>query len=103
MELFYQVFPGSLFEFEIKNLSKIFRDSNRKTVAVLGGSKVSTKLNLINNLAKKFDKILIGGAMANTFLSSRGIDVGNSIKESKLEQDAKQLLNEFKGKNYYSR
>ena len=95
---FLPSFPGSLFEFEIKNLSKIFRDSNRKTVAVLGGSKISTKLNLIDNLAKKFDKILIGGAMANTFLSSQGIDVGNSLKEPKLEQEAKQLLNEFKEK-----
>ena len=41
------------FKYDAKNLSKIFRDSNRTTVAVLGGSKVSTKLNLINNLAKK--------------------------------------------------
>ena len=93
---FLPSFPGSLFEFEIKNLSKIFRDSNRKTIAVLGGSKVSTKLNLINNLAKKFDQILIGGAMANTFLASQGIDVGNSLKEPKLEQEAKQILNNFK-------
>ena len=64
----------------------------------MGGSKLSTKLNLINNLAKKFDRILIGGAMANTFLSSQGIDVGNSLKEPKLEQEAKQLLNEYREK-----
>lgn len=91
-------FPGSLFEIEIKNLSKIFRDSNRKTVAVLGGSKISSKLNIINNLAKKFDKILIGGAMANTFLSAKGIDIGSSMNEIQLENEAKQILQDFSHK-----
>ena len=58
-------------------------------IAIIGGSKVSTKLKLLNNLLKVFDTIIIGGAMANTFLAARGFKVGKSLVEKDLIIDAK--------------
>ena len=95
---FLPSFPGNLFEIEIRNLRRIFRDTNRRTVALLGGAKISTKLKIITNLAKKFDKILIGGGMANTFLSSQGVDIGSSLNEPKSHSDAREIFNQFKEK-----
>jgi phosphoglycerate kinase len=65
---------------------------------IIGGSKVATKLKLLNNLIEIFDTLIIGGAMANTFLLAQGFNIGKSLVETDLVNDAKQILN---NSNYY--
>jgi phosphoglycerate kinase len=65
---------------------------------VLGGAKVSTKIGVLENLMEKVDFLLIGGAMANTFLKSQGIDVGKSLVEDDLIESAARLLKEANGR-----
>ena len=79
-------------------MSKIFRDLNKKSLAILGGSKISTKIGLIENLCDKFDKILIGGAMANTFLAGAGYQIGDSLNEKNMEKEAQNLLKKYSNK-----
>ena len=64
----------------------------RPVVAIVGGAKVSTKLDLLMNLVKKVDTLVIGGGMANTFLAARGTDVGKSLCEHDLADTAKQIM-----------
>ncbi|MCG3012260.1 phosphoglycerate kinase, partial [Pseudomonas aeruginosa] len=59
---------------------------------IVGGSKVSTKLDLLNNLVKKLDRLAIGGGMANTFLAAQGIDVGASLCEHDLGDTAREIM-----------
>jgi phosphoglycerate kinase len=66
-------------------------------VAILGGAKVSDKLKVINNLLNIADKVLICGGMAYTFLKTQGIDVGSSLLETEMLDEAKKILD--KGKN----
>ena len=83
---------GFLLEKEIKYLGDALQNPTRPFVAILGGAKVSDKIGVIENLSKKVDAILIGGAMAYTFLKSQGISVGKSlVEEDKLEL-AKDLM-----------
>ena len=91
-------FPGKLLEEEIMNIGKIFGNLHQNTVAILGGSKISTKLGIIQNLAKKFSKILIGGAMSNTILDSIGYEIGKSFTEHGFNKVAKEMMTEFKDK-----
>ena len=60
-------------------------------MAIVGGSKISTKIKLLNNLVKQFNCIIIGGAMANTFLLSNNIYVGKSLVEKDLVEEAKNI------------
>ena len=79
---FLPSFPGKLFQHELKNLNYIIKNlQTAPSIAVLGGSKISTKIEIIENLSKKFNKLLIGGAMANTFLSAEGYKIGKSLNE----------------------
>ena len=90
---FLPSFPGKLLEDEVKNLKKIISSSaSSNSVAVLGGSKVSTKLHIIEFVLRRFSKVLIGGAMANTFLSAKGIKTGNSVIEKTMIKKAKEIL-----------
>ena len=90
---FLPSFPGKLLEDEVKNLKKIISSSSSSnSVAVLGGSKVSTKLHIIEFVLRRFSKVLIGGAMANTFLSAKGIKTGNSMIEKTMIKKAKEIL-----------
>tara|TARA_Y100000815_G_scaffold183573_1_gene167295 strand:- start:1268 stop:2488 length:1221 start_codon:yes stop_codon:yes gene_type:complete len=84
---------GLLLEEEIRSLEKVLLDPLRPFVAVLGGAKVSEKINVVNNLSLTADKILIGGGMAATFLNSTGIFVGSSPVEENFLEKAKKLLN----------
>ena len=69
---------------EIQNLKTLFLDINNiNCVAVLGGAKISTKIKLIEFYAEKYSKVLVGGAMANTFLLANGHEIGNSLHEKK--------------------
>jgi len=74
---------GLLFEKEINELNKIFKNVSRPLVAIIGGNKISTKIKLINKFLKIADKVLIGGALANTIFAAQGIDVDKSIIEKK--------------------
>jgi len=83
---------GSLVEKEIKYLSDVISNPERPFVAILGGAKVSDKINVINNLLGVCDKILIGGAMAYTFSLAQGGKVGDSLVEPEKVELAKELI-----------
>ena len=84
---------GMLLEEEMNALSKINQDERRPSVAVLGGSKISTKLNLINSLSDKMDFVILGGGIANTCLAAKGVDVGSSLFEEDMLEEALELAN----------
>ena len=83
---------GLLLEEEFKVLTNIMESPKRPFIAVLGGAKVSDKIKLIRNLLKRIDKILIGGAMAFTFLKAMGYEIGNSKIEEDFVNEAKKLM-----------
>jgi phosphoglycerate kinase len=89
---------GLLVEKEIKYLSSVIAHPERPFVAVLGGAKVSDKIKVIDNLLSRCDRILIGGAMAYTFMSAQGIGVGTSKVESDRIELARELLSRSNGK-----
>ena len=68
-------------------------------MALVGGAKISTKLDLLGNLVARVDKLAIGGGMANTFLNAQGIDVGNSLCEKDLADTARKILDTAKQKD----
>ena len=82
---------GYLIEEELYSLNKAFSDPKRPFVAVIGGSKVSTKLGLLDSLASKVDLLLLGGGIANTCLLSQGKSIGNSLAEESMLHEAKRL------------
>ena len=88
---------GFLMEKEIVSLTKCVEAKAHPYVAVLGGAKVSDKINVIEGLLNKADKIIIGGAMAYTFLKAKGVEVGKSLVEDEQIDFAKKCLT--KGKN----
>lgn len=83
---------GRLMEAELKALEKALTAPRRPVIAVVGGAKVSTKLELLGNLISKMDQIIIGGGMANTFLAAQGIDVGKSLCEHDLADTARDIM-----------
>lgn len=83
---------GRLMEEEVGALTRTFANPERPVTAIVGGSKVSTKLDLLGNLIAKVDHLVIGGAMANTFLFAQGINVGASLCESDMAQTARDIL-----------
>lgn len=90
---FLPAVAGFLMEKEISIMGKALEKPERPFVAILGGAKVSDKIKVIENLLTKVDTLLIGGAMANTFLRACGYQVGKSKVESDKVDLAKQLLN----------
>jgi phosphoglycerate kinase len=89
---------GFLVEKEIKYLSEVISNPARPFVAILGGAKVSDKINVIENLLKDCDRVLIGGAMAYTFALAQGGQVGDSLVEPDKVPLAKELLAKSSGK-----
>ncbi|OPX26990.1 MAG: phosphoglycerate kinase [Campylobacteraceae bacterium 4484_166] len=87
---------GFLLLREIEFFYHIIEEPKRPFVSIVGGSKVSGKLEALHNLIKKVDKIIIGGGMAFTFLKAIGYEVGNSLVEDDLIQDAKDIIQEAK-------
>lgn len=83
---------GFLMNKEIIFFHKVIENPTRPFVAVVGGSKVSGKLQALVNLVEKVDKIIIGGGMAFTFLKAKGFEVGNSLVEDDLIKDAKRIM-----------
>lgn len=84
-------FAGRYLELEIRMLDKIFSNLNKPIMAIVGGSKISTKIVLLHNLIKKVDKLVIGGAMANTFLAAKGYEIGKSLIEKENIKTAKEI------------
>ncbi len=82
---------GRGMEAELKALARALESPERPVAAVVGGAKVSTKLELLGNLIGKVDMLIIGGGMANTFLHANGVDVGNSLCESDLADTAREI------------
>jgi len=83
---------GFLMSKEVNFFSKVLEDPVRPFVAVVGGSKVSGKLQALTNLLSKVDKVIIGGGMAFTFLKAQGHEVGNSLVEDDLLDEAKSIM-----------
>ncbi|WP_444455648.1 phosphoglycerate kinase [Rhodobacter capsulatus] len=87
---------GRLMEAELKALEAALGNPARPVTAVVGGAKVSTKLDLLGNLVTKVDHLVIGGGMANTFLVAQGIDVGKSLAEREMAETAREILEKAK-------
>jgi phosphoglycerate kinase len=85
-------YAGRSMEAELKALEAALGNPEHPVAAVVGGAKVSTKLDVLQNLVTKVDHLIIGGGMANTFLAARGIDVGKSLCEHDLAETAIAIL-----------
>lgn len=85
-------FAGRTMQAELEALEKGLGKPQKPLVAIVGGAKVSTKIDLLTNLVKKVDALVIGGGMANTFLAARGTQVGKSLCEHDLAVTAKQIM-----------
>jgi phosphoglycerate kinase len=83
---------GRSMEQELTHLNKALGDPERPVMAVIGGAKVSTKIALLENLVKRVDTLVIGGAMANTFLAAQGIAVGKSLYEADHLDTARKVI-----------
>ncbi len=85
-------FAGRAMEIELDALEKALGNPEHPVAAVVGGAKVSTKLDVLQNLVKQVDHLIIGGGMANTFLAARGVNVGKSLCEHDLADTANAIL-----------
>lgn len=85
-------YAGRAMEAELTALQKALGDPERPVAAVVGGAKVSSKLDVLTNLVAKVDHLIIGGGMANTFLAARGVAVGKSLCEHELRETALGIL-----------
>ncbi len=88
---------GRLMQAEIEALSAALEKPARPAAALVGGAKISTKLDVLGNLTAKVDQVIIGGAMANTFLAAQGKDVGKSLCEHDMLDSARAILEKAKG------
>lgn len=89
---FLPSYAGKLLEKEISSLEDVFIHSESPFVSVIGGSKISTKIDILSTLAQKSDQLIIGGAMANTMLVAQGVDVKNSLYEKDAINLAKEIF-----------
>ena len=87
-------YAGRLMQAELEALDAALGNPARPVVAIVGGAKVSTKLDLLGNLSKKVDVLVIGGAMANTFLAAQGHAMGRSLQEAEMHDTARRILAE---------
>ncbi|PTT09717.1 phosphoglycerate kinase [Caulobacter sp. HMWF025] len=89
-------YPGLAMQRELEALDSALGNPQKPVIGIVGGSKVSTKLDLLNNLVAKLDRLAIGGGMANTFLYAQGHDVGGSLCEKDLADTARQIIEKAK-------
>ncbi|MDB3994710.1 phosphoglycerate kinase [Gammaproteobacteria bacterium] len=82
---------GFLLDEELSALSKV-KEENNKSIAILGGAKISTKLGLIDSLSQSMDAVMLGGGIANTCLAAKGFNIGKSLVEPSMLKEAEQLL-----------
>ena len=92
-------YAGINLQYELDNLNALVSNPERPVMVIVGGSKVSTKLELLKALVAKTDYVVVGGGMANTFLFANGVNVGKSLKEEELKADALDLLDKAKQNN----
>ncbi|MBN1326190.1 phosphoglycerate kinase [Candidatus Falkowbacteria bacterium] len=83
---------------EVDNLSKLLSGFEMPAVAIIGGVKISTKIKVLENFLKKYDKVLIGGALANNFFAAKKYNIGQSVYEPDFVKLSKQLLDKYKDK-----
>ena len=83
---------GRLMQAELEALEAALGTPERPVVAVVGGAKVSTKLDLLGNLVERVDQLVIGGGMANTFLAAQGLSVGQSLCEHDMAETARRIM-----------
>ena len=91
-------YAGRTMQDELEALTKVLQSPTRPLAAIVGGAKVSTKLDLLGNLLAKVDTLIIGGGMANTFLAARGYSVGKSLCERDLLPTAREIMAQAKAK-----
>jgi phosphoglycerate kinase len=89
-------YAGRLMQAELEALGKALEQPEKPVAAVVGGAKVSTKLDLLGNLVAKVDYLIIGGGMANTFLFAQGVQVGKSLCEKELADTAREIIEKAK-------
>jgi phosphoglycerate kinase len=92
-------YAGRLMQAELEALEMALGNPSRPVVAIVGGAKVSTKLDLLGNLCRKVEVLVIGGAMANTFLAAQGRSLGRSLQEAEMHDTARRILEEAKAAN----
>jgi phosphoglycerate kinase len=92
-------YAGRTMQAELEALKKALEAPEKPVIAIVGGAKVSTKLELLENLISKVDALVIGGAMANTFLHAQGIGVGKSLTEKDMADTARRVLEKANSKN----
>ncbi|MCQ8241640.1 phosphoglycerate kinase [Rhizosaccharibacter radicis] len=85
-------YAGRLMQQELEALTLALENPERPVGAVVGGAKISTKLDLIGNILGKVDLLIIGGAMANTFLAAKGVSVGRSLQEADMHDTARAIM-----------
>jgi phosphoglycerate kinase len=89
---------GLLLSAELDALGKALRNPARPLLAIVGGSKVSTKLTVLDSLSSKVDQLIVGGGIANTFIAAAGYPVGKSLYEAELVPEAKRLMEAAKAR-----
>jgi phosphoglycerate kinase len=89
-----RAYAGESMRRELEALDKALGAPERPVLGIVGGSKVSTKLDLLKNLTRKLDRLAIGGGMANTFLHAQGVHVGGSLCEADLADTAREIMAE---------
>ena len=92
-------YAGRTMQAELDALDKALEAPNKPVIAIIGGAKVSTKIDLLENLVNKVDALVIGGGMANTFLHAQGINVGKSLAEKDLAPTALRILEKAEAAN----
>jgi phosphoglycerate kinase len=89
---FMDSYGGLLLKKEVEMIKKVVESPERPVVAILGGAKISSKINLIDKLTEIADYLILGGGIANTFLSAQGYEIGKSISEYEEIENARRLL-----------
>lgn len=84
--------PGLLMSAELEALEKALEFPQRPSVGIVGGSKISTKVGVLHNLIRRLDVLILGGGMANTFLAAKGFDLGASLAERAMTEQARTIL-----------
>jgi phosphoglycerate kinase len=92
-------YAGRTMQAELEALSKALETPTKPVIAVVGGAKVSTKLELLENLISRVDALVIGGAMANTFLFAQGVKIGKSLAEKDMADTARRILSKAEDAN----
>lgn len=93
-----KVCAGKLFMDELEALNKIFLEPKSPMVAIVGGSKISTKLNILDALSDRVDQLILGGGIANTFLKAQGFNIGKSLYEEDFITSAKKIIHKLESR-----